>query len=266
VTAAGKPELNDDWDRHWSTFGDAVAGNPGTSYRTRLILDALGWVPDGAVILEIGCGQGEFALHLASRYPQADVRGIDISVEGVDRAAQAAERLGLAARFAQRDLTVPTRLPDDERARATLAICSEVLEHVDDPSAVLSQMREYLAPGSLLVVTVPGGPRSAFDRHIGHRRHFSAARLRRLLTAGGFEPVVVRRAGFPFFNLYRLVVMARGKKLIDDVEERAGTSLDGGASGAALRFFDHAFRFNLKSSPFGWQLVAEARLATQAAR
>ncbi len=266
MTTAGKPDVTDDWDRHWSTFGDAVAGNPGTSYRTRLILDALGPIPDGTVLLEIGCGQGEFALQLAGRYPQADVRGIDISAEGVKRAGQAAARSGLTARFAQRDLTVPGHLSDDERGRADLAICSEVLEHVDDPGTFLAHVREYLAPGGLLVVTVPGGPRSAFDRHIGHRRHFSAARLRRLLTTSGFTPVVVRRSGFPFFNLYRLVVMARGKKLIADVEEHTGTTLDRGASGAALRFFDHAFRFNLASSPFGWQLVAEARLPARAPR
>jgi len=34
---------------------------------------------------------------------------------------------------------------------------------------------------------VPGGPMSAFDRHVGHRRHFSAAALRQLLVNSGFE-------------------------------------------------------------------------------
>ncbi len=109
-----------------------------------------------------------------------------------------------------------------------------------------------------MVITVPGGPRSAFDRHIGHRRHFTTTRLHRLLEDNGFEDVRVRRAGFPFFNVYRLVVIVRGRKLIADVEQSSGTTLDGGASGAALRLFDRAFRYNLNSSPFGWQLVAVA--------
>ncbi len=86
MTPAGEPIVSDDWNRHWSTFGDAVAGNPATSYRSRLILKMLGPVPDDAVILEIGCGQGEFAMHLAKLYPRADVRGIDFSAEGVRRA------------------------------------------------------------------------------------------------------------------------------------------------------------------------------------
>jgi len=258
VTAAGEPDVNDDWNRHWGTFGDAVAGNPATAYRTRLILGLLGPVADGAVILEIGCGQGEFALHLAQLYPRADVRGIDVSAEGVRRATQAAAELGVQARFAQRDLTVPARVPDGERGRAMVAVCSEVLEHVDDPGALLRHASEYLSPGCRLVVTVPGGPRSAFDRHIGHRRHFSTKRLRTLLEANGFERVSVRRAGFPFFDLYRLTVIARGRRLIADVEETSGTTLEGGASGAALRFFHRAFRYNLDSSPFGWQMLAEA--------
>ena len=256
---AGGPVGSDDWNRHWSTFGDAVAGNPGTAYRSRLILELLGPVAGGAVILEIGCGQGEFTLRLAELYPQAEVRGIDVSAEGVHRATVAAENRGLTARFAQRDLMVRAELADDERGRATMAVCSEVLEHVDEPNVLLRHAAEYLAPGCRLVVTVPGGPRSAFDRHIGHRQHFTAARLRHLLQDNGFEQVTVRQAGFPFFNLYRLVVIARGRRLIADVEQSAGTALDDGASGAALRLFDRAFHYNFDWAPLGWQLVAVAR-------
>ena len=166
--------------------------------------------------------------------------------------------LGLSATFAQRDLMLPAALADEERGRATVAICSEVLEHVDEPDVLLRHAADYLAPRSRLVITVPGGPRSAFDRHIGHRRHFTAARLRHLLETSGFEQVTIQRAGFPFFDLYRLVVILRGKRLVADVEQTEGTALDAGASGTALRLFDRAFRYNLDSSPFGWQLVAEA--------
>jgi tRNA G46 methylase TrmB len=87
MTATGQPE-NDDWNRHWGVFGDAVSGNPATAYRCRLILKALGQVNSDAIILEIGCGQGEFTLMLAETFPHADVRGIDISAEGIERAVR----------------------------------------------------------------------------------------------------------------------------------------------------------------------------------
>ena len=107
---------------------------------------------------------------------------------------------------------------------------------------------------------MPGGPRSAFDRDIGHRRHFTARRLRSILEERRFEDIRIHRAGFPFFDLYRLLVIARGKRLIADVEQ-SKTALGEGTSGAALRFFTRAFRYNLDSSPFGWQLLAVARLS-----
>jgi SAM-dependent methyltransferase len=260
MKATGQPE-SDDWNRHWGTFGDAVAGNPATVYRSRLILGLLGSVEPDAVVLEIGCGQGEFTLLLAETYPQADVRGIDNSGEGVVRATQMARARGLSVTFAQRDLLQERELSDEDRGRATLAVCSEVLEHVDRPDVLLRNASDYLAPGSRLVVTVPGGPRSAFDRHIGHRRHFTAKRLRRLLEESRFEDITVHRAGFPFFDLYKLLVIVRGKRLIADVEQ-SKTTLNEGTSGAALRFFTRAFRYNLDSSPFGWQLLAVARLST----
>ena len=256
----GQPE-SDDWNRHWGTFGDAVSGNPATVYRSRLILRLLGDVDPDAVVLEIGCGQGEFTLLLAETYPHADVRGIDNSAEGVARATQTAHARGLSVSFAQRDLLQEVELNDEDRGRATFAVCSEVLEHVDQPDLLLRAATDYLAPGSRLVVTVPGGPRSAFDRHIGHRRHFTPRRLRRLLEENKFEEIMIHRAGFPFFDLYKLLVIARGKRLIADIEQ-SKTALGEGTSGTALRFFTRAFRYNLDSSPFGWQLVAVARLST----
>jgi SAM-dependent methyltransferase len=235
-----------------------VSGNPATAYRCRLILKTLGHVTSDAVILEIGCGQGEFTLMLAETFPQAHVRGIDISAEGIERAVRSAHSRRVSADFAQRDLLQNEKLSDDQRGVATLAVCSEVLEHVDQPEVLLRNAADYLASGCRLVVTVPGGPRSAFDRHIGHRRHFTARRLRLLLEQSGFEDVTVRRAGFPFFDLYRLVVIARGKRLIADVEE-SQSELGKGSSGTALRLFDRLFRYNLESSLFGWQLLAVAR-------
>ncbi len=258
MTSVDESFINDDWDRHWSSFGDAVVDNPATAYRSRLIAKLLGPITPGAVIIELGCGQGQLSLQLARLYPHAKVTGIDVSSEGVRRAAEVANAEGLSARFVQRDLTQPGELPDELHGRGTVAICSEVLEHVDEPAALLRNASEYLAPGCRLVVTVPGGPRSAFDRHIGHRQHFTPVRLRRVLEAGGFDHADVRRAGFPFFDLYRLVVILRGRHLIADVEENGEQRLDEGASGAALRFFRRAFRYNLDSSPLGWQVTAVA--------
>jgi hypothetical protein len=70
----------------------------------------------------------------------------------------------------------------------------------------------------------------------------------------------VLRAGFPFFNLYKLAVIARGRRLIAAVENRAPQSQPSGAEALAVRFFDAGFKHNRDDSALGWQLAAVAYL------
>ena len=260
IVPDGPAAGGDEWDQHWALYGEPAQGNPANNYRHRLIMKLMGHPGAGNTILDIGSGQGELALLLQRAFPGATVRGIEYSAEGVRRAQRAATSAGLSVQFTQRDL-LQTAPPDPaHRASADYAVCSEVLEHVDDPGLLLRNAAQYLAPGCRIVVTVPGGPRSAFDRHIGHRQHFAPGRLRQVLERAGFDVECVARAGFPFFNLYRLAVIARGRRLIADLE-RSPTGGEPGAQGAVLAFFDRAFRLNLRSSPFGWQMVAVGRLS-----
>jgi SAM-dependent methyltransferase len=252
--AAGR----DEWDHHWASYGESAEGNPASAYRHRLVTKLIGNPTTGDTVLDIGSGQGELALLLKRAFPEATVVGIEYSAEGVHRSEAAAAAAGLRVNFVQRDLLGPAPVDGAVRGRAAYGVCSEVLEHVDDPGRLLRYASEYLAPGCRIVVTVPGGPRSAFDRHIGHRQHFRPAGLRRLLEGARFDVEYVARAGFPFFNLYRLAVIARGRRLIADLE-RGDASGGAKAQGAVLGFFDKAFRLNMESTPFGWQLVAVAR-------
>jgi len=242
----------DDWNQHWSSYAASNALNPAQAYRRMLIFRALS-LPPGASeqtrLLELGCGQGEFSAELAQRYPALELVGVDLSHTGVGIAQSRVPR----GAFFQQDLLQPIALPDRYRGWATHAVCSEVLEHLDDPLTALRNVRTLLAPGARLVITVPAGPMSAFDRHIGHRAHFTPERLRGILEGAGLEVDSLYGAGFPFFNLYRLTVVARGRKLIDD----AGGELPLSAR-AAIWAFTKLFRMNAIETRRGWQLVAVA--------
>ncbi len=246
-----------DWDHHWDAYGDAAEGNPANIYRRELIVKLLGKPAAGTTVLDIGSGQGEFTLELARRFPGLPIWGVEYSASGVERSRKAAAERGADVKFRQVDLLQETRLADGQPA-ATLAVCSEVLEHVDDPTTLIRNARSLLAPGCRLVVTVPGGPRSAFDRHIGHYQHFSARLLRTVLTDAGYRVDRVLRAGFPFFNIYKMAVIARGRKLIDDVERRTPDSPTIPGESLMKSFFGFGFRHSLDSSPFGWQMAAVA--------
>jgi hypothetical protein len=106
-----------------------------------------------------------------------------------------------------------------------------------------------------VIVTVPAGPRSAFDKHIGHREHFTPKTLRRLVEASGYQVEEIRRAGFPFMNLYKCVVILRGRKLIQDAST-ASSSMESWPARCLLGLFHFLFRFNFADSKWGWQLIA----------
>jgi SAM-dependent methyltransferase len=192
---------------------------------------------------------------ICQRHPRVTVLGVELSATGV-RFGQARAP---SARFLQWDLLVDKPAPAEWSGWATDAVCSEVLEHVDEPARLLRNARRFMAPGCRLLVTVPGGPRSAFDLHIGHRRHYDPHALAELLTEAGFERVVTFGAGFPFFNLYRLTVVALGKRLMEDVAVQDDGSLSRPAR-LAMRVFDVLFRLNLMATPWGWQVVGMARV------
>jgi SAM-dependent methyltransferase len=242
-------QLPDDWDRHWTAFGEASEMGPSTKFRKRLVVELLAeaGLTEQSAVLDIGSGRGVLTESIIEAFPGVQAMGIELSATGV---AEASRRLP-QARFYQRNLLEnvdPSNLPSE---KATHAVCSEVLEHIDDPAALLRNAAQYMGPGCRLVVTVPGGPMCGFDRHIGHRRHYSPDSLRRLLESAGFDGVSAYGTGFPFFNLYRLVVTLRGDRLVADVTGPPSMLMR-----SAMAVFDFLFRFNLRSR--GWQIVAVA--------
>lgn len=256
----------DDWDSHWRALGDASLNNPANGYRRRLVIGLLGHPPPGSLILDIGSGQGELSLFLQAENPTCEVVGMEYSSEAVRRATETAAVAHSSVRFVQHDLLQPVAHDFLDGSRASYAVCSEVLEHVDDPVRLLRNAAPFLAPSCRLVVTVPGGPRSAFDRHIGHRQHFRSETLSGLLDQAGFKVEKVCRAGFPFFDVYKLAVIARGNRLVDDLESMSTSVTRRRLTSVADAVFDALFRLNLRDSPFGWQIAAIARPREAGAR
>lgn len=250
------PSLKDQWDNHWDRYSTATRSNPGQILRRRLIIRLLGAGAAGAdaAILDFGCGSGDLIRALASSFPGAAFAGADLSSSGLARTRQ--ELPG--ATLVRYDFAQQSEPPGELREWATHVVCSEVLEHVDDPVQVLANAARCLKPGGRLVVTVPGGPMSAFDRHIGHQGHFTRARIRDVLERAGFRVEVAAAAGFPVFNLYRLTVLLRGKRLIDDVSGDPGP-----LALSVMALFRWIMGMTLFNSPWGWQIVARAQKPAQ---
>jgi len=244
------------WNNHWDHYSLATEANPAQALRRRLIRRLLGAdaASQDSAILDVGCGSGDLLAELARHYPEAAFAGIDLSESGIAETARKVPRAKLTAFDFAAAGGAEGNAPEDFLGWASHATCSEVLEHVDDPVSVLIGAARCLKPGGRLVVTVPGGPMSAFDKHLGHRRHYTKAALRDLMERAGLEVETTAAAGFPTFNLYRLVVILRGRRLIGDVNDTPGL-----LARVVMAAFNGLLKMSLFDSPWGWQIVGRAR-------
>lgn len=101
--------------------------------------------------LEIGPGHG-LLLHFAAANPRcAQAEGWDISPASISATRNALDRMGASGKITLRlcDLfTVHDEVFDS-------IVCSEVLEHLEDPGAALEVMGRLLAPGGRLFINAP---------------------------------------------------------------------------------------------------------------
>jgi SAM-dependent methyltransferase len=70
-----------------------------------------------------------------------------------------------------------------------MALCQNVLEHIDDDAGALRAIAASLRPGGRLALLVPAHPRlfGSLDRAYGHHRRYTRKRLAALVEASGLE-------------------------------------------------------------------------------
>ncbi|MFW6067177.1 MAG: methyltransferase domain-containing protein [Myxococcota bacterium] len=107
-------------------------------------------LPQDARILDVGCGGGQIAIAIARERPWAEVTGLDLSHDQVERARQRAREAKLDGRlrFVQGtalDLPFP-----DETFDVVFSIAS--IKHWPDQARGLAECTRVLAPGGKLVV------------------------------------------------------------------------------------------------------------------
>lgn len=99
-------------------------------------------------VVDLGCGPGNLTALLARRWPEADVLGLDSSVEMVDRARG---DVPAGVRFEVGDLR--SWRPD---APVDVLVSNATLQWVPGHLELLPRLVESLAPGGWLAVQVPG--------------------------------------------------------------------------------------------------------------
>jgi 2-polyprenyl-3-methyl-5-hydroxy-6-metoxy-1,4-benzoquinol methylase len=152
-------------------------------------------------ILEIGAGTGKFS---------AQLRSLGSSLTAVEPSV----RLGkhLRERVVQiPDVTIVEGVLSDVTEREfDAAVMLNVLEHIEDDGAVLTEVLERLAPGGTLSIWVPAFEflYSDFDKKVGHFRRYRKPQLVQVVTAAGFTVRSARYVNLPGFFAWWLTMRA----------------------------------------------------------
>ena len=99
-------------------------------------------------------------------------------------------------------------------------LCLNIMEHLEDPRAVLDRLTAILKPGGTLVMLVPNvsGLFGTLDRSLGHKRRYSSSSARQLLESGGFTVSHVESfnkvALFPWWAYSRVLHTRNISKLV----------------------------------------------------
>jgi trans-aconitate 2-methyltransferase len=145
-------------------------------------------------ILEIGCGEGRLLCRMADRWPEARVRGVDLSPEAVEAARQ-------------RGLSVDVGGFADLGGSYDLVYAVAVLEHLPSPREFFATVAPALGSDGVLVVTQPAQDHPSSDIFfVDHLWHFAAAHVEALAATAGLVPAaVVPNDSIPTFSLHALI-------------------------------------------------------------
>ena len=158
----------------------------------------------GDRILDVGCGHGIVAGCIAKRVKLGAYVGVDLSAPKAEMAAQmaAANDLSHILRFEHGDAA---DLPEElVRALAPdIVLLLEVLEHVNDPIAVLQAVSEITETDPLIIFSVP--LKGRIEACWGHRAVFGVERVLHLVEGAGLELEHIEE----LHNTWALVAVSR---------------------------------------------------------
>ncbi|MDD5102913.1 MAG: class I SAM-dependent methyltransferase [Candidatus Peribacteraceae bacterium] len=160
------------------------------------------------LILDVGCGTGGNTAAFASQYTCV---GIDPSSDAIAFARQRFPGIEFRQGFAPQDCR-------DLLRQADVVFFLDVLEHVREDFALVSQLLAGMKSGAYLFMTAPGDPDlwGPHDRGFEHERRYNLSRFRMLWEGLPVEECVCSALNarlYPIAKLSRLFSRFRGKAL-----------------------------------------------------
>ncbi|MBN2454479.1 class I SAM-dependent methyltransferase [Candidatus Woesearchaeota archaeon] len=189
----------------------------------------------GKRLLDVGCGDGSFALMIKNRYG-FDAEGVDIAGKAVQRA----NRSGVKAKVCNIEKKLPY-----ESGRFDAVILCEVIEHIFDTESLIKEIYRVMKKGGLLFLTTPnvasltsrirllfGGYPNGVEycvspNSIGHIRAYTPKILKRQLMRNKFFIVKMTSPNFLFPVKSKSIPLAIREFMIDfsDITKNLGEQI-----------------------------------------
>jgi ubiquinone/menaquinone biosynthesis C-methylase UbiE len=162
--------------------------------KMRLIL---GYVKPGKRLIDVGCGTGEFLVQLRDRFES--LVGIDVNSDSIEFASEKVERF---KRISVYDGELQSfQFPNEH---FDTCLCLDVLEHVQNPLALLQEIHRIVRAGAEVIATVPNWydkiVSGVFRINPAHVHTLSPWTWMRLLRNAGFKIKYYRAVDFPVFH------------------------------------------------------------------
>jgi SAM-dependent methyltransferase len=161
-------------------------------------------VPSGALVLDVGCGNGELGEHL----PHCHYRGLD-------------PYAGSSASPAVLRETLEQHLPS-AHGIYDVVTAFQVIEHVADPRAFTSQLVELLKPGGTLIIGAPLHPSPLteipnllINAPPHHLTWWNSSAFAALVATLGLSPIEISEVGYSpheaiIYWMHRLTLVRPG--------------------------------------------------------
>ncbi|MGH9905861.1 MAG: class I SAM-dependent methyltransferase [Pyrinomonadaceae bacterium] len=131
-----------------------LAFQPSAAARLRFVRRIVESIPSSeAIVADLGCGSGAILCEVLKLKTSWRGYGLDISEVAIDYARRLANHKNVAARV---DLQTGSLSDLPYRNNSLdVVIASEVVEHLPNPARAFAEFSRVLAPGGMLIVTMP---------------------------------------------------------------------------------------------------------------
>lgn len=164
-------------------------------------------------VLEIGCGTGFVLKGLQNQFPNYQLKGSEIHLEGIKFAKERLPKVD----FIQLDAT---KTPFENEFNAIGSF--DVLEHIEDDVKVIQEVHKALQTNGLFFVSVPQHQWmwSINDYIAFHKRRYSRNEMTKKLTKNGFQIIYSSSFVFmlfPFMYVSRFFKKKKVEKITKEI-------------------------------------------------